>query len=334
MNLPGFVRLLLWPLALVYGGYVRLRAWLYAKGWFKQRSLRGKVISVGNLSVGGTGKTPMVIWLAEYFLAQEKRVAILSRGYRGSPGTSDEIELMKHRLQDRVAFGVGKDRFAQGSSIEQQQPIDIFLLDDGFQHLPLARDLDILLMDATRPVHRSSLLPSGSLREPVSAMARADLLVFTRVENQPQAIATITILDEYPVFAAVTALVGFRLRGDAKLLQVHEIGVGPLFAFCAIGNPEAFFRDLESWGVPLAGKKSFADHHKFTETDAISLENAAKVAGAKAFVATEKDAQNLSGVIFDSFPVYIAVIDLEIKPEDEFRAALDSVLEMPSGVPQ
>lgn len=334
MNLPGFVRLLLWPLTLVYGGYVRIRPWLYAKGLFKQLRLRGKVISVGNLSVGGTGKTPMVIWLAEYFLAQEKRVAILSRGYRGTGGTSDEIELMRHRLQDRVVFGVGKDRYSQGSQIEAKQPIDVFLLDDGFQHLPLARDLDILLMDATRPVHRSSLLPSGSLREPVSAMARADLLVFTRVENQPEAIAAITKLDEYPVFAAVTALAGFRLRDDAKLLQVHEIGVGPFFAFCAIGNPEAFFRDLRSWGLPLAGKKSFADHHRFTTTDATSLEDAAKSAGAKAFVATEKDAQNLSGVNFDSFPVYIAVIDLEIKPEQEFRAALNSVLEMPSGAPK
>lgn len=334
MNFPGFLRLLLWPLTPVYSGFVRTRAWLYTKGWFKQRRLRGKVISVGNLSVGGTGKTPMVIWLAEKFLAEGKRVAILSRGYRGSAGTSDEIDLMRHRLQDRVAFGVGKDRYAQGSRIEDQQPIDIFLLDDGFQHLPLARDLDILLMDATRPVHRGSLLPSGSLREPVSAMRRADLLILTRVENQPGAVAAIAKLDGYPVFAAVTTLKGFHLRGDSKLLQVNEIGVGPFFAFCAIGNPEAFFRDLQGWGVPLAGKKSFVDHHKFTVADAISLERAAKVAGARAFVVTEKDAQNLSGVNFSAFSVYIVVIDLEIKPEQEFSAALNSVLETPSGAPQ
>ena len=99
MKLPLLARILLWPLSVLYGGYVRMRAWLYANGWLKQKRLRAKVISVGNLTVGGTGKTPMVLWLAEKFLAEGKRVAILSRGYRGSGGTSDEIELMKHRLQ-------------------------------------------------------------------------------------------------------------------------------------------------------------------------------------------------------------------------------------------
>ena len=120
MKLPLLARILLWPFSVLYGGYVRIRAWLYQNGWLKQKRLRGKVISVGNLTVGGTGKTPMVLWLAEKFLAEGKRVAILSRGYRGSGGTSDEIELMKHRLQDRVAFGVGKDRFAEGHRIEQK----------------------------------------------------------------------------------------------------------------------------------------------------------------------------------------------------------------------
>src|SRR5208282_894056 len=102
MRLPLLVRVLLWPLSVVYGGYVQARAALYAGGWLKQKRLRGKVISVGNLTVGGTGKTPMVLWLAEKFLAEGKRVAILSRGYRGTSGTSDEIELMKHRLHGPV----------------------------------------------------------------------------------------------------------------------------------------------------------------------------------------------------------------------------------------
>src|SRR5438552_17213576 len=126
---------------------------------FLQKRLKGTVISVGNLTVGGTGKTPMVIWLAEKFLAEGKRVAILSRGYRGANGSSDEIELMKFRLQGQVSFGVGKNRFAEGHRLESQQPIDVFILDDGFQHLQLARDLDILLMDVSRRLARESLLP-------------------------------------------------------------------------------------------------------------------------------------------------------------------------------
>lgn len=330
MRLPLLARILLWPLSVLYGGYARIRAWLYAKGWLKQKHLRAKVISVGNLTVGGTGKTPMVLWLAEKFLAEGKRVAILSRGYRGAGGTSDEIELMKHRLKDRVTFGVGKDRYAEGHRIELRAPIDIFLLDDGFQHLSLARDLDILLMDASRPVHRSLLLPAGSLREPVSAMRRADLLLFTRVDTQPGSVEAIGNLKEYPVFAAVTRLAGFRLLRDPALLQSEQIGNGPFFAFCGIGNPEAFLRDLQTWVVPVAGKIFFADHHKYNATDMETLEKAAQAAGAKAFVTTEKDLQNLSGVKLRGTPVYVAVINLDVRPEAEFLAAMDNILQMQS----
>src|SRR5438067_13669750 len=125
MKLPLVVRILLWPLSIIYAGGAWLRAWSYARGWLRQERLNGTVISVGNLTVGGTGKTPVVIWLAEKFLSEGKHVAILSRGYRGSNGTSDEVELMRFRLQGRVMFGVGKNRYAEGRRLETQQPIDI-----------------------------------------------------------------------------------------------------------------------------------------------------------------------------------------------------------------
>ena len=333
MNLPPLLRLLLWPLSLVYGGYVRVRAWLYEKGWLKQKHLRGKVISVGNLTVGGTGKTPMVLWLAEHFLAEGKRVAILSRGYRGAKGTSDEVELMKHRLQDRVKFGVGKDRFAEGRRIEQQQPIDFFLLDDAFQHLPLARDVDILLIDALRPIHRSSLLPAGPLREPASAMGRADLLVFTRVASLPITSGAIGEIDADPIFAAVTRLVGFRQHGNTALMQSSEIGHGPFFAFCGIGNPQAFFDDLSRWHIPIAGQSVFRDHHRYTETDLRRLERAAQSSGAIAFVTTEKDAENLGRSESATIPIYVAVIDFELMPESEFIASLERKLQSPHRAP-
>src|ERR1700674_3064409 len=209
MDFSPAIRVLLWPLSLLYGLYVRVRAWCYARGWLRQNRLRGKVVSVGNLTVGGTGKTPMVIWLAEKFLAEGKRVAILTRGYKGVAGTSDEIELMKFRLQDRVMLGVGPDRYEQARKLEAKG-VDIFLLDDGFQHLPLFRDVNILLMDASQPLGRESLLPAGRLREPVSAMDRADLLVITRLEASSATLSTIEKLQDYPVFSAVTRLLGFR----------------------------------------------------------------------------------------------------------------------------
>jgi len=327
MNISTLLRTILWPLSVVYGVIVRARVWLYAHGWLKQKRLKGTVISVGNLTVGGTGKTPTVIWLAEEFLAEGKRVAILSRGYRGANGTSDEVELMKFRLQGRVSFGVGKNRFAEGHRLESQQPIDVFLLDDGFQHLQLARDLNILLMDVSRPLLGESLLPTGRLREPVTAMSRANVIIFTRAETASGTLEAIGKLTQYPVFAASTRLLGFRRLGsEVALLSANEIGAGPFFAFCGLGNPDAFFRDLGNWGLAICGQAIFADHHRYTQRDILAVRQAAKQAGANALVTTEKDAQNLAGVKFDATPLYIAVIDLVVTPEADFRNVLQETL--------
>lgn len=321
MNLPPLLRILLWPLSVLYGGYVRARAWLYKKGWVEQKRLRGKVISIGNLTVGGTGKTPMVMWLAEKFLAEGKRVAILSRGYRGARGTSDEVELMKHRLGERVVFGVGKDRFAEGQRIESQTPVDILLLDDGFQHLQLARDVDVVMLDGSRKLKKEWLLPSGNLREPIAACRRADILVVTRKAERPDIEASDA--HTFAIFYAQTRLLGFRnMGGSAGVRYVSEIGPGPFFAFCGIGNPQAFFDDLSHWHVPLAGKKSFRDHHRYSARDLQNLKWDALRAGAIAFVTTEKDACNIENHKEIELPIYAAVIDMVLSSESEFDAAL------------
>jgi len=332
MNLPPWLRLLLWPVSLLYGDLVRLRVWLYARGTLKSKCLSKPVISVGNLTVGGTGKTPMVIWLAERLLAEGRRVGVLTRGYKGVGGTSDEIELMKFRLQDRVLFGVGADRHTQGQQLENSG-VDVFLLDDGFQHLQLARDINILLLDATDSLGREFLLPAGRLREPVSAMQRADLLVITRAETSPGTQAAIAQMQKYPIFSATTRLVGFRrLDTGIQKLTLEEIGNGPFYAFCGIGNPRAFFLDLKNWGLPVAQTSEFPDHHRYDVRDARELEAAARAGGAKAFVTTEKDAQNLTGVHFDKFPVFIAVIELEIAQQEALLGAVHTALETRSAV--
>jgi tetraacyldisaccharide 4'-kinase len=332
MKLPLLVRVLLWPLAIAYGGFVLTRVWLYQNRWLKQKRLRGKVISVGNLTVGGTGKTPMVLWLAEKFLAAGKHVAILSRGYRGSRGTSDEIELMKHRLQARVTFGVSKDRFAEGQRIERQRPIDVFLLDDGFQHLPLARDVDIVMIDGSYHLKDQWLLPSGTLREPISACRRADILVVSRKIERPDVEAGDA--HRYSIFYAETRLLGFRRYGEnSGLLNLTEISNGPFFAFCGIGNPQAFFDDLSHWHVPVAGQSIFRDHHRYTAADLRRLENAAQSAGAIAFLTTEKDAENLAETNTTAFPIFVAVIDFVLAAETEFLAALEGKLHSARGAP-
>lgn len=326
MSISPVLRSLLGPLSAVYGSAAQFRAWTYAKEWRRSKRLSKPVISVGNLTVGGTGKTPIVLWLAERFVKQGKRVAVLSRGYRGSGGTSDEIELLKARLGNRVLFGVGANRYEQGLRLEREG-VDLFLLDDGFQHLQLARDVNLLLVDAASPLPNERVLPAGLLREPVSAMERADLIVVTRVGTAKEAIAATNDFAGRPVYMASTKLLGFRRRGrEEKLISREEIGAGPFFAFCGIGNPEAFYKDLEKWGLWVAGKRAFRDHHLYQQGDGAELIGDAKANAALALVTTEKDLQNLKSLEFESMPVYAAVIDFEITQEAEFLRAIDDLL--------
>jgi tetraacyldisaccharide 4'-kinase len=323
MNLPPLLRVLLWPLSQVYGTYVRGRRALYSRGWLKPRRLKATVISVGNLTTGGTGKTPMVLWLADKFLAEGKRVAILSRGYRGSQGSSDEIQLLKRRLGGKVLFGVGPDRFASASRLESDNRIDVFLLDDGFQHLQLARDLDIVMLDGSRKLEDQWLLPAGPLREPIAACRRADILVVSRKFERP-AIET-SEAHTFAIFYAQTRLLGFRpFESHSETKYLSEIGCGPFLAFCGIGNPDAFFDDLSRWHVPVAEKKSFSDHHKYSPRELERLQSRAEACRAVGLVTTEKDAENLPANL--RLPIWIAVIDLVFTAESELLAAIDRKL--------
>jgi tetraacyldisaccharide 4'-kinase len=328
MRLPAALRIAFYPLSRVYGRYVSFRKSLYATGWLKRKHLKAKVISVGNLTVGGTGKTPMVLWLAEKFLAEGKRVGILTRGYRGSGGTSDEVQLLRHRLGDRVVFGVGPNRFVTGTRLEEQKGVDVFILDDGFQHLQLARDLDILMLDGSRKLKDEWLLPAGLLREPIAACRRADILVVSRRFERPPVEARDA--HRFSIFYAQTRLLGFRLFGsDAAPLYLSEIGPGTFFAFCGIGNPEAFFTDLDRWHVPVAQRQSFSDHHKYSGAEMERLRRRAESCNATALVTTEKDAQNLPASV--PMPVWIAIIDFVFSAESELVAAIDRILQTGRG---
>ena len=332
MSFPPVVRMLLWPISILYGAGARLRAWLYAHNWLKQKRLKAPVISVGNLTVGGTGKTPMVIWLAEQFLADGKRIAILSRGYHGSNGTSDEVELMKLRLQGRVAFGVGKNRFAEGSRLESNTPVDLFLLDDGFQHLQLARDVDILVVDSSRPLQKEMLFPAGRLREPLSAIHRADLVVFTRVNDQPGVKRAIQEFPEFPIFPAATRLLRFRRLGTSQeALSPVELPPQPVFVFCGIGNPDAFLADVNRWGNVVVGRAVYRDHHSYSAQDASRMEDSARKAGARSLLTTEKDVHDLGDLRFSALPVYCCEIDVKIADTAEFRKTLTSKLQARQG---
>jgi len=325
MNLPLPLRFLLWPFSLAYGAGVWLKSWMYQHTWLEEKRLNATVISVGNLTVGGTGKTPMVIWLAQRLAAQGKRVAILSRGYHGNGQTSDEIELMRKRLGSSVSFGVGKNRYAEAVRLSSQS-IDVFILDDGFQHLSLARDLDIVMIDASRPLQKERLLPAGSLREPRSALDRADLVVFTRTELLgPE--CRMENFAQIPSYSSTTSLIGFQLRSvEPDSGTVAHTLPAPIFAFCGIGNPEAFLKDLQRWGINVAGRRFFRDHHRYTRSDLCRIEEAAQAAGAAALITTEKDAQNIDPTLISGLPIYVALIELCLPAEQEFMRDLNQRL--------
>jgi tetraacyldisaccharide 4'-kinase len=179
-------------------------------------------------------------------------------------------------------------------------------------------------MDSSRPLATDLLLPAGRLREPVSAMSRADLLVFTRTETNPGTGTAIAQLQNHPVFAAQTRLLGFRkLNHDGpQIFPRPEIGPGPFYAFCGIGNPGAFIVDLENWNLSITGKQAFADHHRYSQSEISQLQQAALQADAQAFLTTEKDAHNLRDLDFGDFPVYIAIIDFVLPQEDALLAAI------------
>jgi len=206
-----------------------------------------------------------------------------------------------------------------------KRPVDIFLLDDGFQHLQLVRDLNILMLDGSIKLKDEWLLPAGILREPISACRRANILIVTRKTERPVIEAQDS--HKFSIFYAQTRLHGFRLRGTSEVPSyVSEIGPGPVFAFCGIGNPDAFWNDLSRWHVPLAGRRMFGDHHRYTNMDVQQLERAAEQAGATAFITTEKDEQNLKQAKAFERPVYVAVIDFVLSSESEFLAAIERVL--------
>lgn len=321
MKFEAFLKWILWPLTLPYGAVVRLKAFLYRKGIRHQRRLDAFVISVGNLTAGGTGKTPMAMWMAQRFIAEEKSCGILTRGYRGeessSGSTSDEVRMLRSRLGDGVAFGVSADRYAQACQLVARG-IRWLILDDGFQHVNLARDVDIVLVDATNPFGGGHLLPAGRLREPRSALARADIVVITRSDRSPALDTMIRRYSAAPIFHAQTRLDSIQSFNDGQLTgTVAPDQLPSVFAFCGIGNPAAFVADLRRWGVPVVGHRFFPDHHRFTDDNAEQIVRESRAAGAAGVICTEKDLQNLQGV-FHGIPAYFCSISLEIDREDEF----------------
>jgi tetraacyldisaccharide 4'-kinase len=325
------LRTLLQPLGLLYALAMRVRANLYQSGLLRNRRLPGIVISVGNLTVGGTGKTPMVLWIAERLSAEGHRPAILTRGYggfwRGSSATgqsdADEVALLRQRLNGRARFGIGKNRYKNGLALAKDGA-EWFILDDGLQHLELHRDADIILLDSTNPFG-GGLLPAGRSREPRSALARADVVVITRNDCAPALETLVRRFTNAPIFYAQAQLSAVvPLATPAATLSQPERRQLKVFAFCGIGNPAAFFDDLRHWGFTLVGSRSFADHHRCSAEELRDLIRAASAAGANCLVCTEKDRFNLPDLAATALPIYVCAIRMALNDEAGFWLAVQA----------
>jgi tetraacyldisaccharide 4'-kinase len=310
------------PLSLIFGAGVALRNRLYDRRALRIRRLARPVVSVGNLSVGGSGKTPLVMALGELLKTRGIDFDVLSRGYGrrsrevavvGPAGTpeqfGDEPLLMARKLE--VPVVVGADRYAAGLLAERRFPAKLHLLDDAFQHRRLHRDFDIVLLPASDQT--GTLLPGGRLREPLSSLGRADAVVFEIGEGE-----------------AVTAAAGFQIWRMKRNVYLEAIPKKTI-AFCGIARPHQFFGMLQDLGMELADAISFRDHHRYSEADIDRLLQAKARAGVEAFVTTEKDAVNLQGLAVRLQPLHIAQLRLTLEEPEQILGTMLGTLERRCG---
>jgi tetraacyldisaccharide 4'-kinase len=335
-----FLGALLFFLSLVYGVVVRLRTGAYATGLFKTKMLPCRVISVGNITLGGTGKTPTVINIAELMRLHGRQPLVLSRGYGRkdesatavvSDGASlfldqaaggDEPSLIANRLV-HVPVVVGSDRYRAGTfAVERFQP-DCVILDDGFQHIRLARDLNIALIDAGDPFGRGMLFPAGILREPLSALERADVVVITRVEQAGDVDSLKETIRMHTAARIFTARYAPRDLIDATTGETKPLTAlngSAVFAFAGIARPASLATLLRSLGAVVKGTAWYPDHHPYTKSDLARVVQSAVESRVTMVVTTEKDSIRLKGMAPEG--VWALRIDLEVLEEASWEKVL------------
>jgi tetraacyldisaccharide 4'-kinase len=316
-----------------YGRLAALRVAAYERGLLPRTRLSGPVISVGNLGVGGSGKTPVVQRVAEILREEGLPVAVLSRGYRGSfrgealfvseGGTllasaaeAGDEPVMLARALPGVAVAVGRRRDRVGRAVEARLGRRVHVLDDGFQHLRLARDLDLLCLDVADLEDRP--LPAGRLREGPRAAARADLVLLTRLEAASE--SGLCALEDR-LGRARTFRVHRRAAGFASLAGGPAPAPAAAFLLAAIARPERLEADVRAAGVRVVGRSFFRDHHAFRAHELAAVQAQARSAGADALVTTAKDAVRLPAAAFEP-PVLVARLAIEIAEEPRLRARL------------
>jgi len=325
-----------WPLVPLYAAGLAVKNALRAAGVLKTRRLQWPVVSVGSLSAGGAGKTPVVIALAELLHGRGWNVDVLSRGYGRTSSQVERVqpdaELAAERYGDEPVLiaertgapvWVGAQRFEAGVLAESAGTKGgVHLLDDGFQHRQLARRVDVVLV--TEAELNDVLLPAGNLREPLSALRRANAVVVREEERE----RVLPRLKEFLPASVAVWTVRRRLGFGGNENLLSEAGIENHLAFCAIARPEGFLRDLKESSVSVIDAVTFADHHRYTMEDMNQLIAACDRAGASGFVTTEKDAVKLSPAMRERLesrgPLVIVRLDVRLIDEDGVMRELEA----------
>ena len=319
-------------LSKMYAGIMRLRAFAYKTGLFKSHRLPFPTLSVGNITAGGTGKTPMTLFLARWFQKKGARVVIVSRGYGGSLSNQgaivsdgdrilltakeagDEPLMMAQKLPG-VPVVIGARRFEAALNACKIFSPDLILLDDAFQHLKVQRDLNLLLADGTHPFGNGHTLPRGPLREPLSALSRAHAVVLTRAGERERAAfernlpCALSKGENRPVMACSHTLFLTDVKGES--VSAEEIG--PCFLFSGIAKNHAFEKGAMELGVRSCGFQSFSDHHPYTPSEITAIEEMARKKGATALLTTDKDLVKVEKMV--SMPIYTVAVALDISQD-------------------
>ena len=326
----------LYLLSLPYGGVVRTRSFLYSVGLLRTKTLPCPVLSVGNITVGGTGKTPLVMALAKRLMAEGISVAILSRGYKRtktsesvvsdgktiflSPEASGDEPFLMAKACQGIPVLVGKNRFVNGQLALQRFGVKGLLLDDGYQYLPLYRDINILLIDSTIGFGDHHLLPRGILREPLSHLRRANLFLINQAEK-----STAYQILEKKIYEVCPGARIFHSDYEPVCLvgpeeeqeELDTLRGKKILALSGVAHPNSFSSMLRKCGMKVVGQAIFPDHHFYTTEDLSYIEEKAK--RADGIVTTEKDMVKLKRLDIDHLPIRALRIEIKIWEEEFFE---------------
>jgi tetraacyldisaccharide 4'-kinase len=343
---------LLYPASVIYGFGAGLKAGLYTSGIIKPKRLPCKVINVGNITAGGTGKTPMVINIVRRLTEKGIKTAVLTRGYKGvsegrvrvvsdglgnilPPGEAGDEPVLIARSLPGVPVVMGSDRYEAGKLAWERFHPKAMVLDDGFQHVRLHRDLNILLMDAAHPFGNGHTIPTGYLREPKRGVNRADFIIFTgsanirsEAEKEVKSFASPNTSTANAGYFPVSFYnVKSREEIPAELFAAKKI-----FSFCGIANPGYFSLILHKLNAKITGSEVYPDHHSYSLEDVAYLEEKAAESGAEVLVTTEKDAVKLEGLVLPGTKIYALKAGLEIyNGSESLDISLNRVLEGQDG---